>query len=348
MYDLNFQIKSMHNQKDFDHLMSRALGMNWETIAWNQSHNTLNNTKNMNNKIIPTNIKELNGKKLKKALNNCQLSKNINKNHTTTTTTTTNNNNISNKTMNIEQINRITINVSDIMEAQSLTCTNSVLNSFDLVAVRTTDIKTFAYLCTQADGIDIITFDFTRSLGFPIDKKLLDEAIKRGIYFEICYSSLLKTAEDRKRVLSNTKVLLQYLRGKHVLLTSGANDYTLLRSPIDVVNIGHVLGMKHHDAFAAITTNPQACLFHGAYRKRHYGNIELRKKVNSKQTNMNNNNSNHNNYTDDEDEEDEEEEDDDEEEVGRRHQSSKRANVNMTTTSTSKNKTKKAKLDVFL
>ena len=67
------------------------------------------------------NVVQSNNKLFRKAQNNSHLSKLVH------------NKNIGNNDNNfVRQINRLTINVSDIMEAQSLTCTNSILKSFDL------------------------------------------------------------------------------------------------------------------------------------------------------------------------------------------------------------------------
>ena len=44
-----------------------------------------------------------------------------------------------------------------------------------------------------------------------------------------------------------------------------------MRSPLDVVQIGRLLGMQPADAKMAISANCKSCLQHAAYRKTHKG-----------------------------------------------------------------------------
>lgn len=141
-------------------------------------------------------------------------------------------------TSDIRQLNRITVTVDDVIDAQSLTVGNAILNSFDIVAARPGNMKVMAYLCKTAE-IDIITLDLTHRLPFAANKKLLDEAIKRGIFIEILYSPIIGSSSGaRLEVFSNTRILIQYLRGRNIILSSGADNLSQIRGPMDVCNIG--------------------------------------------------------------------------------------------------------------
>ena len=79
------------------------------------------------------------------------------------------NNNLS---FNMKQLNRITITIDDISDAQSLTSGNEFLKKFDLVAICPGNAKIFSYLCKTAE-IDLISIDFSHKVPFPMKKKLV-------------------------------------------------------------------------------------------------------------------------------------------------------------------------------
>jgi hypothetical protein len=66
-------------------------------------------------------------------------------------------------------------------------------------------------------------------LKFSIHKKLLDEAVRRKIHFEVNYGALVtETSPARTRIsartISGSKVLLQYLRGRFLVISSGSSS----------------------------------------------------------------------------------------------------------------------------
>mmetsp|Transcript_23775 Transcript_23775/g.51368 ORF Transcript_23775/g.51368 Transcript_23775/m.51368 type:complete len:178 (+) Transcript_23775:70-603(+) len=100
----------------------------------------------------------------------------------------------------VQQLRRITIAVDDIVDAQSLTAGNTHLMGYDIVAATPGNAAVFAYLCKTAQ-IDIISIDFSRRLQFPFIKKLVDQAVGRGVHFEIVVSPLLSGELSRTSML---------------------------------------------------------------------------------------------------------------------------------------------------
>lgn len=215
MYDLCVNLKSS-KEKDLKLAIKRVFELGWDCVAWTTSVNgrvTGNHIKPVRNVIMEP-IQRRDALELRSLTNS----------KSTIT--------------DVRQLNRITITVDDMMDAQMLTLGNTTLNSFDIIAVRPGNIKVMTHLCKTAD-IDIITLDFTHRLPFSINKKLLDEAVMRGIHFEILYSPILGIASGvRQEIFSNTRVLIQYLRGRNILLSSGADNIGQFRGPMDVCNIG--------------------------------------------------------------------------------------------------------------
>lgn len=70
--------------------------------------------------------------------------------------------------------------------------------------------------------MDIISIDFSEKLPFRLKLPIVKAAIKRGIYFEITYSDLIVDVHQRRQILSNAKLLLDWTQGKNVILSSAA------------------------------------------------------------------------------------------------------------------------------
>ena len=169
----------------------------------------------------------------------------------------------------VRQCSRLSVTIDDVMDAQSLTMGNEILNRFDIISGNPGNGKVFDFLCKTAE-IDIISIDFTHKLQFSINKKSVDAAISRGICFEILYSPLLASSQTRREVFNGVKVLVQYLRGKHIILSSGADTSSQLRGPIDVAGIAQSLKLSKECALKSLSANCEMVLKHGCSRKLRY------------------------------------------------------------------------------
>jgi RNase P/RNase MRP subunit p30 len=175
----------------------------------------------------------------------------------------------------MKQYSRLNLIIDEIVDCNSLTSGNEALNKFDIISVTPGNQRVFAQLCRTAH-IDMISIDFSHKLQFPLNKKLVDEAVKRGICFEISYAQLLTTQHLRREVVNNVKILVTYLRGKHIVLSSGTDDAHLLRGPLDVQALANVcMSLSVEQCTHALTRGPQNVLLHAASRKRRHVPLEL-------------------------------------------------------------------------
>lgn len=146
MYDLNVKLRS--NDRDRISLLKRAVELGWNCIVWNTCF-----------------VGKVNGAKVKLpkpvAIPRVDLDEVL----INRVLATSNDG-------NIEQLNRITITVDDVYDAQSITSGNEVIKQFDIVAVCPGNAKIFNYLCKTAD-IDIISIDFSHKVPFTMNKKLV-------------------------------------------------------------------------------------------------------------------------------------------------------------------------------
>ena len=93
----------------------------------------------------------------------------------------------------------------------------------------------------------------------------------RGISFEVVYAGMLGAqASVRKDVITGTKSLIQYLNGRNVVLSSGADAYMQLRGPKDVINLAQVIGLSNKDAQHVCRANAARAM-RRAFSRERYG-----------------------------------------------------------------------------
>lgn len=77
----------------------------------------------------------------------------------------------------------------------------ALLKQFDLVAVQPTNEKVLVQACQYLD-IDVIYFDLTQRLPFPLKFQPIGVAIDRGVMFELGFASTLKGRPSSGRMFT--------------------------------------------------------------------------------------------------------------------------------------------------
>ncbi|XP_075519867.1 protein GAMETOPHYTE DEFECTIVE 1-like isoform X2 [Primulina tabacum] len=167
------------------------------------------------------------------------------------------------------QYTRITVIVDSSSQVAALNVGNPVLKSYDIAAVRPLNQSAFDQAC-QTSEVDIIAIDFSEKLPFRLKQPMVKTAIKRGVYFEITYSGLLGDAQSRRLMISNSKMLVDWTRGKNLIFSSSASSAMELRGPQDVSNLFFLLGLSIEHAKAAISKNCRSLLANALRKKQFY------------------------------------------------------------------------------
>ncbi|KAJ6827991.1 uncharacterized protein M6B38_364475 [Iris pallida] len=169
------------------------------------------------------------------------------------------------KSSPFRQYTRVTVAVDRFSVGTAFNA-KSVLRSYDLVAARPADQEGFNQAC-QVSEVDIIALDFP--LRFRLKLPMVQAAIKRGVHFEISYSNLISN-DHRNKMLSDARLLVDWTRGKNIILSSSASSVNDIRGPCDVVNLASfLLGLSTKQAKAAISANCRS-LLGNALRKKDY------------------------------------------------------------------------------
>lgn len=132
----------------------------------------------------------------------------------------------------------------------------------DILALRPLDEKQFL-ACCKTHICDLISLDLSTKINY-LKKTPIKEAMRRGIHFEICYS---RAFEDKTNFIANCITLLQITKGKNTIFTSEAYSIMETRGPLDVINLGCLLGLNPDKAKHMISTNCRAVLMSAETRK---------------------------------------------------------------------------------
>lgn len=164
--------------------------------------------------------------------------------------------------MQVSGLKRITVK----NEITAILAMSDKIAEYDLVAARPRDEQEFNFCCVHAD-LDVISIKIKEKMGFRINLNLVLEAIRRGIMFELCYSSSLKDINARRFFTGNATNIIRACKGKNIILSSGCKDVYDQRSPYDVINLGCVLGLTQDQAYNSIAKNCTQALQHAQVRR---------------------------------------------------------------------------------
>ena len=170
-------------------------------------------------------------------------------------------------TRTVRQHTRLTVHVEDQIHLSAMLTSRSVLLSYDLVAVVPHSELAFEK-CTSpplSDLVDIISLPAGQRAAFPLKGASVRRAVRAGIHFELCYAAALRDGGSRRHFVGNLQALLELLPRQRqlvqgLLLSSGADEARLLRSPHDVANLATLFGCHPTAAAQAVAGNAQAAL----------------------------------------------------------------------------------------
>ncbi|KAI8056779.1 RNase P subunit p30-domain-containing protein [Syncephalis plumigaleata] len=152
---------------------------------------------------------------------------------------------------------------------------NALLAPFDIIAVRPTTEKALQIACSTLD-VDIISLNLSSRLPFYLKHTLINQAISRGICFEITYAPAIRNAASRRQLISNATSLVRVTRGRHIIVASDAATALELRGPYDIINFCSLFGMNQSAARDCLTHNARQVLYHAATRRAvHKGTVAL-------------------------------------------------------------------------
>jgi len=252
--DLCLNNKEETTNTNFNELLSCAILDNFQIISVNKTYKTSileDKTKKLNNNIFSINKPLLQDLYKKNSLQflNVQKPDLINWDK-------------------IKILSRLTLEISEQKDIFQITKSNDILKKFDLFAIKPKNDKILENILMSELNCDIITIDLYEKFSFMSKKKLFQTAADKGMFFEVEYGKFITDNESRSNFISNFILLNNVLKGKNLILSSGAENLFMQRNPEDVITILEtIFDIKKDLAFKMITENPIKAVLKGKQRK---------------------------------------------------------------------------------
>ncbi len=145
---------------------------------------------------------------------------------------------------------RLMLSLTDPAQQHALTPSNPALLSYDLVSVRPGNEK-LLHAALSSGVVDIISFDLSQRLPFPLRITPVKMALAAGVLFEVCYSASLADPVARRSFFANLSHFAFITRGQNLIFTSGAATALSLRPPSSAAALGALAGLSAVAAAAA-------------------------------------------------------------------------------------------------
>lgn len=114
-----------------------------------------------------------------------------------------------------------------------------------------------------------------------LKRSIVLSAVQQGVFFEIVYGIALRPSsaenpvpkEARRNVFAGARELIKMTNGKNLILSSAVQKCMELRSPSDVINLAHLMGMVQDKATETVTANPRKVVMRGYSARNAYRGV---------------------------------------------------------------------------
>ena len=169
-------------------------------------------------------------------------------------------------------LRRCTISLSDPAQNARLA---SLAAAYDLLALRPLTEKSLGQACHDLE-CDIISIDLSIRYPFYFKHKMVADAVKRGIKFEICYAPgilAVDGGQGRRNLISNATGLIRATRGRGLIISSEARKVLALRGPSDVVNLACVWGLGQERGTEAVGRESRSVVVQARLKRTGYRGV---------------------------------------------------------------------------
>ncbi|XP_072939351.1 ribonuclease P protein subunit p30 [Epargyreus clarus] len=162
-------------------------------------------------------------------------------------------------------LQRLTLEFSDTSVAHKINQSENI-KKYDIFAVLPKTLQAFQFACSTLD-VDVVTFEPESKTPFKISRKLYRQAADRGMCFELMYSPAIKDSTARKNIISTAHTYHAIGKSRNIILTSGAESPSQVRSVHEVINLGFILGLNSNQSLEVIRNNARNLILKALSRR---------------------------------------------------------------------------------
>jgi ribonuclease P/MRP protein subunit RPP1 len=134
--------------------------------------------------------------------------------------------------------------------------TSKTVKKYDLLALCPANAQALQNLLKSSFCADIITFNHELSGDMKWTRTLYTECVQKNMFFELCYAPMIRDATARRRTITQGHVYHAVGKSRHVVLSGEAASAIELRGPLDVANLGYLLGLNENECKLAVCKMP--------------------------------------------------------------------------------------------
>ena len=169
-------------------------------------------------------------------------------------------------------LRRCTVSLSDPAQNARLA---TLAAAYDLLALRPLNEKSLGQACHDLE-CDIISIDLSIRYPFYFKHKMVADAVKRGIKFEICYAPGILAVDGgqaRRNLISNATGLIRATRGRGLIISSEARNVLAVRGPADAVNLACVWGLGQERGTEAVGRESRSVVVQARMKRTGYRGV---------------------------------------------------------------------------
>ena len=174
-------------------------------------------------------------------------------------------------------LHRATVHISDPSNHHRL---GQMAQLYDILAVRPTSKQAFQTACISSPDASIISLDMTVRLPFFLKHKNVSTAIKRGVFFEVCYAHMFEVPSGASTnsttlatLFANWEQLFSSSRGRGIIISSESSRKVSMRSPPTVRNLLGIYGLADEKGHTAQTELPRLVFKNELLKRRSRGGV---------------------------------------------------------------------------
>ncbi|GJQ86603.1 hypothetical protein Trydic_g7836 [Trypoxylus dichotomus] len=143
-------------------------------------------------------------------------------------------------------LNRLTIIFSN-QDIFSKITKSPNYKKYHIIAILPLTQNAIQFTCSNIDA-DILSYDPENKISYKLTRKIYNQLVDKGFYFEILYAPAIQDSAQRKNMIQTSHIYHTYGKSKNIIISSGATSSMLLRGPYDIINLGIIFGLSEEQA----------------------------------------------------------------------------------------------------
>ncbi|XP_030748023.1 ribonuclease P protein subunit p30 [Sitophilus oryzae] len=124
----------------------------------------------------------------------------------------------------------------------------------------------FMFVCSNVEA-DIISFDPENKIPIRLSRKVYSKLVDKGYHFELLYGPAIEDSTKRRNLIQMAHLFHTFGKSRNIIISSGAVQHNLIRSPYDIINLGLLYGLNELQSRNAVLFCPRNVIVNSVGRR---------------------------------------------------------------------------------